>query len=156
MTSATLLIIVAGATCFGRYLTMEDIPGRITSAVLTAIESPVVFLFAMNILLLIVGMFMDIISATMILGPVFLPMLAAYGIDPLHFGLIMTINLAIGYCTPPMGVSLYITGAIANRDIIYISKAVTPFIAIQIAVLMLITYIPELALFFPKLLGIIQ
>ncbi|MEA1967061.1 MAG: TRAP transporter large permease [Thermodesulfobacteriota bacterium] len=156
VTSATLLIIVAGATCFGRYLTMEDLPGRITSAVLTAIESPVIFLFAMNILLLIVGMFMDIISATMILGPVFLPMLAAYGIDPLHFGLIMTINLSIGYCTPPMGVSLYITGAIAERDIIYVSKAVIPFIAIQIAVLLLITYMPDLALFFPKLLGIIQ
>lgn len=156
VTSATLLIIVAGATCFGRYLTMEDLPGRITSAVLTAIESPVIFLFAMNILLLIVGMFMDIISATMILGPVFLPMLAAYGIDPLHFGLIMTINLSIGYCTPPMGVSLYITGAIAERDIIYVSKAVIPFLAIQIAVLLLITYMPDLALCFPKLLGIIQ
>ncbi|MFO7749389.1 MAG: TRAP transporter large permease [Desulfobacteraceae bacterium] len=155
VTSATLLIIVAGATCFGRYLTMENLPGRITSAVLVAIESPVIFLLAMNLLLMIVGMFIDIISATMILGPVFLPMLAAYNIDPLHFGLIMTINLAIGYCTPPMGVSLYITGAIAQRDIIYVSKAVMPFIAIQVAVLLLITYIPEIAMFFPRMLGLI-
>lgn len=77
VTSATLLIIVAGATCFGRLLTLEDIPGRITASVLSAISSPVMFLLAMNILLLIVGMFMDIISATMILGPVFLPMLDA-------------------------------------------------------------------------------
>ncbi len=156
VTSATLLIIVAGATCFGRLLTLEDIPGKITEAVLSAIQSPVVFLLAMNILLLFVGMFMDIISATMILGPVFLPMLDAFGISWMHFGLIMTVNLAIGYCTPPMGVSLYITGAISNRDIIYVSKAVIPFLIIQGAVLMLITYFPEVVLWLPRLLGYLE
>ena len=153
VTSATLLIIVAGATCFGRYLTLEDIPGKITEAVLSSIQSPVVFLLALNILLLIVGMFMDIISATLILGPVFLPMLHAFNIDPLHFGLILTVNLAIGYCTPPMGVSLYITGAIANRDIIYVSKAVMPFLVIQIAVLLMMTYMPDLVLWLPRVMG---
>ncbi len=135
VTSATLLIIVAGATCFGRLLTLESIPGRITETVLSAIQSPIVFLFAMNVLLLFVGMFMDIISATMILGPVFLPMLQAFDISWMHFGLIMTVNLAIGYCTPPMGVSLYITGAMTNRNLIYVSKAVIPFIIIQMLVL---------------------
>ena len=153
VTSATLLIIVAGATCFGRLLTLESIPGRITEAVLSAITSPAVFLIAMNILLLLVGMFMDIISATMILGPVFLPMLDAFDINWMHFGLIMTVNLAIGYCTPPMGVSLYITGAIANRDLIYVSKAVLPFIAIQIFVLLLITFLPDVVLWFPRIMG---
>lgn len=153
VTSATLLIIVAGATCFGRLLTLEDIPGRITETVLAAIQSPALFLLAMNILLLIVGMFMDIISATMILGPVFLPMLDAFGIDWMHFGLIMTVNLAIGYCTPPMGVSLYITGSIANRDLIFVSKAVMPFLAIQIAVLLLMTYVPEVVLWLPRMMG---
>ena len=153
VTSATLLIIVAGATCFGNLLTLEDIPGKITEAVLAAVESPIMFLLAMNILLLFVGMFMDIISATLILGPVFLPMLDAFGISSMHFGLIMTVNLAIGYCTPPMGVSLYITGAIANRDIVYVSKAVIPFITIQIAVLMIITYLPDLVLWLPRLMG---
>lgn len=153
ITSATLLIIVAGATCFGRLLTLEDIPGRITEAVLATIQSPILFLFAINILLLIVGMFMDIISATMILGPVFLPMLDSFGINWMHFGLIMTVNLAIGYCTPPMGVSLYITGAIANKDIIYVSKAVLPFLIIQGAVLLLMTYMPGLVLWLPKLMG---
>jgi C4-dicarboxylate transporter DctM subunit len=155
VTSATLLIIVSGATCFGRYLTLESIPGQITEAVLSSIQSPVIFLLAMNILLLAVGMFMDIISATLILGPVFLPMLSAFGIDPLHFGLILTVNLAIGYCTPPMGVSLYITGAIANRDIIYISKAVMPFMIIQFAVLMIITYLPDVVLWLPRAMGFI-
>jgi C4-dicarboxylate transporter DctM subunit len=153
VTSATLLIIVAGATCFGRLLTLEDIPGRITETVLSAITSPAVFLIAMNVLLLIVGMFMDIISATMILGPVFLPILDAFDISWMHFGLIMTVNLAIGYCTPPMGVSLYITGAIANRDLIYVSKAVMPFIAIQILVLLLMTFFPDVVLWLPRLMG---
>jgi tripartite ATP-independent transporter DctM subunit len=153
ITSATLLIIVAGATCFGRLLTLESIPGRITEAVLSAITSPVVFLIAMNVLLLIVGMFMDIISATMILGPVFLPMLSAFDINWTHFGLIMTVNLAIGYCTPPMGVSLYITGAIANRDLIYVSKAVLPFIAIQMLVLLVATFFPDLVLYLPRQMG---
>jgi tripartite ATP-independent transporter DctM subunit len=156
VTSATLLIIVAGASCFGRLLTLEDIPGAITEAVLSTIDSPVIFLLAMNGLLLVVGMFMDIISATMILGPVFLPMLDAFNIDWMHFGLIMTVNLAIGYCTPPMGVSLYITGAIANRDLIYVSKAVLPFIMIQIAVLMILTFLPDLVLWLPKVMGFIQ
>jgi len=153
VTSATLLIIVAGATCFGRLLSLEDIPGKITEAVLSAIQSPFMFLLAMNIVLLFVGMFMDIISATMILGPVFLPMLDAFGVSWMHFGLIMTVNLAIGYCTPPMGVSLYITGAISNKDIIYVSKAVIPFLVIQVAVLALITYLPELVLWLPRLMG---
>jgi tripartite ATP-independent transporter DctM subunit len=156
VTSATLLIIVAGAVCFGRLLTLEDIPGAITEAVLSTISSPIIFLLAMNGLLLVVGMFMDIISATMILGPVFLPMLDAFNIDWMHFGLIMTVNLAIGYCTPPMGVSLYITGAIADRDLIYVSKAVLPFLAIQLAVLMLLTFLPDVVLWLPKVLGFLQ
>ncbi len=156
VTSATLLIIVSGATCFGRYLTLADIPGQITEAVLSSIHSPLLFLLAMNLLLLVVGMFMDIISATLILGPVFLPMLNAFGIDWMHFGLILTVNLAIGYCTPPMGVSLYITGAIADRDIIYVSKSVIPFLAIQLAVLMIMTYMPNLVLWLPRMFGYAQ
>jgi len=107
-------------------------------------------------LLLFVGMFMDIISATMILGPVFLPMLDAFGISWMHFGLIMTVNLAIGYCTPPMGVSLYITGAISNKDIIYVSKAVIPFIIIQMIVLFIITYIPDVVLWLPRVMGFLE
>jgi tripartite ATP-independent transporter DctM subunit len=156
VTSATLLIIVAGATCFGRLLTLESIPGKITEAVLATVQSPVVFLLALNILLLIVGMFMDIISATMILGPVFLPMLDAFGINWLHFGLILTVNLAIGYCTPPMGVSLYITGAIANKDIIYVTKSAIPFLLIQLAVLLFLTYMPDAVLWLPRVMGFVQ
>lgn len=156
VTSATLLVIVAGATCFGRLLTLQEIPGQIAEAVLSTIDSPIIFLFAMNILLLFIGMFMDIISATMILGPVFLPMLDLLNIDWMHFGLIMTVNLAIGYCTPPMGVSLYITGGIANRNIVYVSKAVIPFIVIQLVVLLFLTYVPEAVLWLPRVMGFLN
>jgi C4-dicarboxylate transporter DctM subunit len=151
--SAVLLIIVAGASCFGRLLTMQNIPNAVTEAVMAHIHSPVVFLLAMNILLLLVGMMMDIISATLILGPVFLPMLHAFGVDVMHFGLIMTINLAIGYCTPPVGVSLYITGAMVNRNLLFVSKAIVPFVIIQILVLLMMTFMPELVLWLPKLMG---
>ncbi len=151
VTSATLLIIVAGASVFGEYLTFEQIPNKIANAVVSSIDSPWVFLLAVNILLLVIGMFMDIISATLILTPIFLPLLSQFGIDTMHFGLLMTINLGIGYCTPPLGVSLYIAGATVNRDLVYVSKAVMPFLLIQIAILLLLTFWPDLVLFLPRL-----
>lgn len=150
VTSATLLIIVAGASVFGEYLTFEQIPNKIATAVVSSISSPWVFLLAVNVLLLIIGMFMDIISATLILTPIFLPLLSKFGINTMHFGLLMTINLGIGYCTPPLGVSLYISGAIVNRDLVYVSKAVMPFLLIQVAILMILTFWPDLVLFLPR------
>jgi C4-dicarboxylate transporter DctM subunit len=83
-------------------------------------------------------------------------MLDAFNISWMHFGLILTVNLAIGYCTPPMGVSLYITGAIANKDLIYITKAVIPFIIIQMIVLFIITYIPDVVLWLPRVMGFLE
>jgi len=151
ITSATLLVIVAGASVFGEYLTFEQIPGKIASAVIDSIQSPWVFLLTVNILLLIVGMFMDIISATLILTPIFLPLLSSFGIDTMHFGLLMTINLGIGYCTPPLGVSLYISGAVVDRNLVYVSRAVLPFLAIQIVILLILTYWPDLVLLLPRL-----
>ena len=153
VTSATLLIIVAGATCFGRYLTFENVPGKIAEAVIAHIHSGWTFLMVINVFLLVVGMFMDVISATLIIGPVIIPLLPTFDIDFMHFGLLMTVNLAIGYCTPPVGVSMYITGAMANKDIIYVTKAVMPFLVIQLAVLFMMTYLPDLVLWLPKVMG---
>ena len=152
LTSATLLIIVAGASVFGEYLTFEQIPGKIAAVVVDNISSPWVFLLSVNILLLFIGMFMDIISATLILTPIFLPLLGKFGIDTMHFGLIMTINLGIGYCTPPLGVSLYISGATVDRDIVYVTKAVLPFLIIQILILFVLTFVPDIVLLLPRLI----
>ncbi len=151
ITSATLLVIVAGASVFGEYLTFEQIPGKIASVVVENISSPWVFLISVNILLLVIGMFMDIISATLILTPIFLPLLAQFGIDTMHFGLLMTINLGIGYCTPPLGVSLYISGAVVDRNLVYVSRAVMPFILIQISILLILTFWPDIVLLLPRL-----
>src|SRR5210317_843961 len=140
ITSSTLLVIVAGASVFGEYLTFEQIPGQIANAVVENIQTPWVFLLSVNILLLIIGMFMDIISATLILTPIFLPLLSQFGIDTMHFGLLMTLNLGIGYCTPPLGVSLYISGAIVNKNLLYVSRAVMPFILIQVVILLILTF----------------
>ena len=153
VTSATLLIIVAGATCFGRYLTFENVPGKIAEAVIAHIHSDWTFLIVINAFLLVVGMFMDVISATLIIGPVIIPLLPTFDIDFMHFGLLMTVNLAIGYCTPPVGVSMYITGAMANKDIIYVTKAVMPFLVIQLVVLFMMTYMPDVVLWLPKVMG---
>lgn len=153
VTSATLLIIVAGATCFGKYLTLENIPTKLSEVIVSSITSPLVFLLVVNVWLLVVGMFMDIISATLILTPIFLPMLEQYGVNTVHFGLLMTVTLAIGYCTPPLGVSLYITGAMRNKDLIYVSKAAFPFVLLQIGVLMLMTYWPSAVLWLPRAMG---
>ncbi|MEE4134877.1 MAG: TRAP transporter large permease [Desulforhopalus sp.] len=152
VTSATLLIIVAGASVFGEYLTFEQIPGKIAAVVVDNISSPYVFLLAVNLLLLCIGMFMDIISATLILTPIFLPLLSKFGIDTMHFGMLMTINLGIGYCTPPLGISLYISGALVHRDIIYVTRAVLPFLLLQILVLLLLTFQPDIVLFLPRLI----
>ncbi len=95
---------------------------------------------------------MDIISATLILTPIFLPLLSKYGIDTMHFGLLMTVNLGIGYCTPPLGVSLYIACSTVDRDLLYVVRAVMPFLVIQIALLLLYTYWPDLVLFLPHLI----
>jgi C4-dicarboxylate transporter DctM subunit len=151
VTSATLLIIVAGASVFGEFLTFERIPDRVANAVVANIQSPWLFLLAVNLLLLVVGMFMDIISATLILTPIFLPLLHKFGIDTMHFGLLMTINLGIGYCTPPLGVSLYISGAVADRDLLYVTRAVMPTLLIQAAILIMLTYWPDLVLWLPRL-----
>ena len=152
ITSATLLIIVAGASVFGEYLTFEQIPGKIAAVVVDNISSPYVFLLVVNLLLLCIGMFMDIISATLILTPIFLPLLSKFGIDTMHFGMLMTINLGIGYCTPPLGISLYISGALVHRDIIYVTRAVLPFLLLQILVLLLLTFQPDIVLFLPRLI----
>lgn len=153
VTSASLLIIVAGATAFGKDLTIENIPTKLSELIVGTISQPWVFMLIMQIWLLIVVLFMDCISATLILTLIFLPMLEKFDINVVHFGLLMTVNLAIGYTTSPLGVSLYITGAIRNKNLIYVSKAALPWVFIQVAVLVLYTYWPSAVLWLPWAMG---
>ncbi len=150
VTSASLLIIVAGSSVFGKYLTVERLPEIIAEAVTSSITTSWVFLLVVNVFLLVIGMFMDIVSATIIITPILLPMLAKFEINSLHFGLLMTVNLGIGYITPPVGVSLYIASAISNRNLMYVVRAVLPFIVLQFIVLGILTYVPDLSLYLPR------
>lgn len=151
VSTATLLVIVAGSSVFGKYLTVERLPEIIAGAVTANITTAWAFLLVVNIFLLVVGMFMDIVSATIIITPILLPLLAKFGINSLHFGLLMTVNLGIGYVTPPVGVSLYIASAIAKRDLVYVVRSCLPFIILQIFLLGILTYVPDISLYLPKI-----
>ena len=153
LTSGTILLLVACATALGRLLTVEQIPEQLAETLLTFSDNKYVLLLLINIFLLIVGMFMETYAAIIILAPVLLPAIEEMGVDPLHFGLIMTVNLTIGLCTPPVGVNLFIATRIGNCPIENMFKWLVPLLLVLIVVLMLITYIPSLTMFLPQLIG---
>lgn len=149
--SATLLIIISGATVFGKYLAIERLPDMIAEAVTSNIQSKWVFLAVVNLFLLVVGMFMDVVSATIIITPILLPLIYKFGINTLHFGLLMTVNLGIGYITPPVGVSLYIAMTLAKKDLMFVVRSILPFLLLQVVVLTILIYWQDLSLFLPKI-----
>jgi len=153
LTCGTIMLLVACATAMGKLLALEQIPTKIAAGLLSISDNKYVVLLIINIFLLIVGMFMETYAAVIILAPVLLPAVTSLGVDPLHFGLIMTINLTIGLCTPPVGVNLFIATRIGNCPIEDMFKWLLPMLGVLIFVLMLVTYIPQLTLFLPGLLG---
>ncbi len=153
LTTATVMIIIGTATAFGRILTLEQIPIALAEAMTAFTQSPIVILLLINILLIFVGTFMETLAAIIILAPILVPVIKTVGIDPLHFGVVMVANLAIGFITPPLGVNLFVACGIGNAKLEEVSKGAMPFMFVMIAVLMLITYIPELSTYLPKLLS---
>ena len=138
---------MAMATIFGTIMTIEEVPGRISALILGLTENKYAILLLINILLLIVGTFMEALAAIVILTPILLPMVVSVGVSPLHFGIIMVVNLAIGFVTPPVGVNLFVASGVANVKIDKLSRVILPLLALMIAVLLLITYVPSLSLF---------
>ncbi len=147
VTTATIMLIVGTATAFGRVLTVEQIPTQVTEAMLSISTNPIVIILLINILLLIVGCFMDTLAAIIILTPLLLPIAVNMGYDPIHFGIIMVVNLAIGFITPPLGVNLFVGSGISGISIEKLSKAVLPFFVAMIITLLFITFIPQLSLY---------
>lgn len=145
-TSSVIIVLMAMASIFGNLMTIESIPETIATYVLSLTENKYLILLLINVLLLIIGVFMEALAAIVIITPVLLPLALQLGIDPIHFGVIMVVSLAIGFVTPPVGVNLFVASSIAKVDIEGISKAAIPFIIVMIIVLMLITYIPVLSL----------
>lgn len=151
-TSAMIIMLMAMATIFGNVLALEQIPHKIAGAILNMSSNMVVILLVINILLLFVGMFMEALAAIVILTPILLPIVTELGVDPVHFGIIMVVNLAIGFITPPVGVNLFVASGISDLKIQNISKSVLPLLCIMIAVLLLVTFIPELSMWLPHFL----
>lgn len=143
-----LFPIVAVALSIKTILTIEEIPDMLALWITDTTTSRIMFLLAVNALLLLVGCLFDVISAILILAPLLLVPAIAYGIDPVHFGVIMVINLEIGFLTPPLGLNIIVAMTAFRENFIEICRAVLPFIALIFAVLMVVTFVPETATFF--------
>lgn len=151
--TATVTFLIIMANIFGWMIAFEQIPQLMADLILSFTESPWVFLLLVNVLLLIVGMLIDGIAALVILVPVLMPLVHALEIDPIHFGVIICINLTLGLLTPPVGTGLFIVSSMADIKFERLVKAVFPFIIVSVVVLFIITYIPDLVLFIPRFLG---
>jgi C4-dicarboxylate transporter DctM subunit len=150
--SARILSLVLFSIAFGRLVTIAEVPQQVAMTLQSLSDNPIVIIAMLNVLLLIVGMFMETIAAIIILTPILLPVAIAAGVDPLSFGVIMTVNLAIGFCTPPLGVNLFVASSVSNVDVNKISKAILPFGLSMIIVLLITSYYPESFLFLVNLL----
>jgi C4-dicarboxylate transporter DctM subunit len=147
-----LMIVVATSTLFARTITLERIPQELVEVFGQISTDPLVILLMINILLLVIGTFMETISAIIILAPILVPLVVSFGIDPVHFGIILIINIEIAFLTPPLGVNLFVGSQIAGVPIERVFKAIVPFIGALIGLLALITLVPELSLWLPSLL----
>lgn len=148
LTTASVLVIVGAATAFGRLLTLEQIPNQIAEAMISISSEPLIIMMLITLLLLIVGCFMDTIAAIIILTPILLPVALQIGYDPIHFGIIMIVNLAIGFITPPLGVNLFVGAGISGLSLEQLSKAIVPFFFAMVFTLLIIIVIPQISLLF--------
>ncbi|WP_044895263.1 TRAP transporter large permease [Bacillus alveayuensis] len=153
ITTAIIMIIISTAGLFGWILTRERVPQEIASAFTSFTDSPIMFLILINLLLWVVGMFFETASSIIILAPILTPIAVAVGIDPVHFGIIMVVNLAMGMVTPPLGVNLFVAVQIANTTLEKITKSLLPFLFILIVDILIISYTPSLSMWLPSLIG---
>ena len=153
--SAMLLYIITNAVLFSFLMTNENIPQSLAEWMLAQGMGPIVFLLAVNILLLVAGNFMEPSSITLIFAPILFPMAMKLGINPIHFGIIMVVNMEVGMCHPPVGLNLYVASGIAKMGITELTIAVWPWLLTMLVFLMLVTYVPIISLWLPHLMGMI-
>ena len=152
--SAVVMFIVACASFFAWFVTTQGISDMVSQFLIDASGSKIMFLLIMNLILLVAGCFLDAVSALYIFTPILLPVALQFGYDPVVLGVVMTVNLAIGMVTPPVGVNLYVACGISKIDLKEISLNVLPFVFASVIALLLTTYIPQIALFLPNIMGI--
>lgn len=152
VTTSIVLLMIGCSIAMSKAMAFADIPYSISDALLALSDNPLVLLLIINLALLVVGTFMDMTPALLIFTPIFLPVVGDLGMDPVHFGVMMTFNLCIGICTPPVGSALFVGCSVSHVKIGQVIKPMLPFYAILVALLLIVTYVPSLSLFLPRLL----
>ncbi len=145
-TYAPLLFIISAAIAFSRVLTLLQVPQTVAETIMSTFSGKVAILLIINVFLLFVGMVMDTTPAILILSPIFMPIIKAIDMNPIHFGVVMVVNLAIGFVTPPVGVNLFVAGSLTGVSVLDIAKEAIPLIIIFLVALLFITFIPEISL----------
>jgi len=156
VTTSVVFLLIATSMAMSWFLALENIPKDISAFLLNLTTSKLLILLTIDLLLLVVGMFMDMTPAVLIFTPIFLPVIKNFGVDALHFGIIMIINLCIGLCTPPVGTVLFLGCGIANTTVTKVMRHILPFYAAMIVVLLLCTYAPEISLVLPRWFGLVK
>ena len=151
--SAMLLYIITNAVMFAFILTSEQIPQSLSAWIVDLGLGKIGFLLVVNVMLLMIGMVMEPSAIVLIMAPILYPVAVKLGVDPVHFGIMMVVNMEIGLCTPPVGLNLYVGSAISRLGLTEVSKAAMPWLLTALTFLLLVTYIPEISLFLPRLLG---
>lgn len=149
--SAAIMMVIATANVFSWLIASQNVPDAIAGFLHGATESRTAFLLMMALLLLVIGMFMEGISAIMVLAPVLQPIATSFGVDPLHFGVLMVMNLSLGMLTPPYGITLYVASSVANRSVMQVSRRLGLPLAVLVGVLMLTIFVPALVTALPDL-----
>jgi tripartite ATP-independent transporter DctM subunit len=153
-TVAMVMTLIACASAVGYIMALTQMPGKITAFFLTISNDKNVILFLINILLLLLGCLVDMAPSILISTPILLPVMINLGVDPVHFGMIMLLNLGIGLCHPPVGAILFVGCAVGKVTVEQVMRRIWPFYAIMFAVLMLVTYLPAISLWLPRMLGL--
>lgn len=151
-TTVMLMFIVANALLFAHVLTTERIPQTIAEHILAAGMEPWMFLLVVNLILLVAGNFMEPTGIILILAPILFPIAIQLGIDPIHFGIIMVVNMEIGLVTPPVGLNLFVTSGITGMSLMQVVRAALPWLMVLLGFLVIVTYIPQISLFLPNLM----
>jgi tripartite ATP-independent transporter DctM subunit len=156
ITTSVVFLLIATSMAMSWFLAIENVPQNISAFLLGLTNSKILILLIINVLLLIVGMFMDMTPAVLIFTPIFLPVLKKFGVDPLHFGIVMIVNLCIGLCTPPVGTVLFLGCGIAQTTVTKAMRHILPFYAAMVVALLICTYAPDVSLALPRWLGLIK
>ena len=156
MTSSVVLLLVGAAMAFKTVVSLSHAPETLAEYILSLSDNPLILLFLINILLFLVGMFLDAGPAIIILGPILGPIFLSMGVDPIHFAIIMSVNLTVGLATPPMGLVLFVASSVSGERVENIARAIVPFLLVEILVIFLITYIPAISMTIPRITGFVN